>query len=66
MMIRTHSFQERSSVVRTIISFVVMAAVLYLFLGPVGILYALGFEVLFLLVYLLTVAFASLLDPDVY
>jgi hypothetical protein len=33
-----------------------------LLLGPVGILYAVGLEVL----YLLTVAFAALLDPDEY
>jgi len=44
------------------IGFVVIATVLYLFLGPIGILYALGFEVL----YLLTMALAALLDPDVY
>jgi hypothetical protein len=46
--------------------FVVIATVLYLFLGPIGILYALGFEVLYLLIYLATIAFAALLDPDVY
>jgi len=48
------------------IGFVVIATVLYLFLGPIGILYALGFEVLYLLTYLLTIALASLLDPDIY
>ena len=44
------------------VEFVVIATVLCLFLGPIGVLYALGFEVL----YLLTIAFAAILDPDVY
>jgi hypothetical protein len=44
------------------LGFVVIAAILYLLLGPAGLLLALGFEVL----YLLTIAFAALLDPDVY
>lgn len=48
------------------IGFAVIAIASYLFLGPIGILYALGFEILFLLTYLLTIAFAALLDPDVY
>ena len=65
-MIQTHSFREQPPVARTIIGFVAIAAVLCLFLGPIGILYALGFEVLCLLIYRLTVAFAALLDPDVY
>jgi len=65
-MLQTHSFREQPPVARTIIGFVVIAAVLYLFLGPIGILYALGFEVLCLLIYRLTIAFAALLDPDVY
>jgi hypothetical protein len=65
-MIQTHSLREQPAVVRTIVGFVVIAAVLCLFLGPIGILYALGFEVLVLLIYLLTSAFAALLDPDVY
>lgn len=42
--------------------FVVIAALLYLIFGPIGTLFALGFAV----VYLLTMAFAALLDPDVY
>jgi hypothetical protein len=42
--------------------FVVIAAILSLIFGPTGILYALGFEAL----YLLTIAFAAFLDPDVY
>jgi len=65
-MIQMHWLREQPAVVRTIIGFVVIATVLCLFLGPIGILYALGFEVLFLLIYLLTSAFAALLDPDVY
>ena len=48
------------------IGFAVMAAILCLFLGSVDILYVLGFGVLILLIYLLTTAFAALLDPDVY
>jgi hypothetical protein len=48
------------------IGFVVIAAVLYLFFGPIGVLYALGFQVLCVLIYLLTIAFGTLLDPDVY
>jgi len=48
------------------IGFVVFATLLCLFLGPIGILYALGFEVLYLLLYLLSTVFAALLDPDVY
>ena len=44
------------------VGLVVIATVLCLIFGPIGILYALGFEVL----YLLTIAFAALLDPDVY
>jgi len=65
-MIQAHSIRQQPAIVRTIIGFVVIAAVLCLFLGPIGILYALGFEALYLLVYLLTTAFAALLDPDVY
>jgi hypothetical protein len=44
----------------------VIATVLYLFLGPIGILYAAGFEILYLLTYLLMIALAALLYPDVY
>ncbi len=62
MMVQAHWFQEQRPIVRSMIGFVVIATVLYLFLGPIGILYALGFEVL----YLLTMALAALLDPDVY
>jgi hypothetical protein len=65
-MVHTHWFREQPAIVRSVIGFVVMAAVLCLFLGPMGVLYALGFEVLYLLVYLLSTAFAALLDPDVY
>ncbi len=66
MMVQAHWFQEQRPIVRSMIGFVVIATVLYLFLGPIGILYALGFEVLYLLTYLLTMALASLLDPDIY
>ena len=66
MMVQAHWFQEQRPIVRNMIGFVVIATVLYLFLGPIGILYALGFEVLYLLTYLLTMALAALLDPDVY
>jgi len=66
MMVQAHWFQEQRPIVRSMIGFVVIATVLYLFLGPIGILYALGFEVLYLLTYLLTTALAALLDPDVY
>jgi hypothetical protein len=63
---QTHWFRKQPAIRGAMIGFVVIAAVLYLFLGPIGILYALGFEVLYLLIYLATIAFAALLDPDVY
>ena len=66
MMIQTHTFREQPATVRKIIAFVMIAIVLYWLVGPIGILYALGFGALFLLIYLLTTAFAALLDPDVY
>jgi hypothetical protein len=44
------------------VGFVMTATVLCLIFGPTGILYAVGVEVL----YLLTVGFAAILDPDVY
>jgi hypothetical protein len=65
-MLQTHWFREQPAIARTMIGFVVIATGLYLILGPIGILYALGFEVLYLLVYVLSVAFAALLDPDEY
>jgi hypothetical protein len=65
-MVQMHWFREQRPIVRSMIGFVAIATVLCLFLGPIGILYALGFEVLYLLTYLLTIAFAALLDPDVY
>jgi len=65
-MIQMHWFGEQHPIVRSMIGFLMIATVLYLFLGPIGILYALGLEVLYLLIYLLTVALAALLDPDVY
>ena len=65
-MIQIHWVREQHPIVGSVIGFVVIATVLCLFLGPIGILYALGFEVLYLLTYLLTTALAALLDPDVY
>jgi hypothetical protein len=65
-MIQTHWLREQSAVVRTMIGFVALATLLCVFLGPTGILYALGFEALYWLLYLLSSAFAALLDPDVY
>ena len=62
MIVQQHWFREQSPIVRSTIGFVLLATVLCLLLGPVGILYALGFEV----VYLLAIAFAALLDPDEY
>jgi hypothetical protein len=66
MMVQLHWFREQRPIVRSMIGLAVIATVLCLFLGPIGILYALGFEVLYLLTYLLTTALAALLDPDVY
>ena len=63
---QTHWFQEQPAIVRAIVGFLVVAAILCFFLGPVGILYALGLEVLYLLIYLFSTAIAALLDPDVY
>jgi hypothetical protein len=65
-MIQAHSIRQQPAIVRTIIGFVVIATVLCLLFGPIGVLYALGLEVLYLLSYLFAVAFATLLDPDVY
>ena len=62
MIVQQHWFREQRPIVRSTIGFVLVATVLCLLLGPVGILYALGLEVL----YLLTVAFAASLDPDEY
>ena len=66
MMIQAHSFREQPAVIRTTIGFVVIATALCLLFGPVGILYALGLEVLYVLIYLVAIAFATLLDSDVY
>ena len=57
-----HQRLKQRPIVRTMAGFVVIATVLCLFFGPIGILYALGFEIL----YLLTIGFATLLDPDEY
>jgi hypothetical protein len=46
--------------------FLVITIVLCSLLGPTGILYAVGLEVVYLLTYLFLVAFTTLLDPDVY
>jgi hypothetical protein len=46
--------------------FLVITIVLCSLLGPTGILYAVGLEVVYLLTYLFLVAFATFLDPDVY
>ena len=54
--------RKQPPIVRTTVGFVATATVLCLFFGPSGILYALGLEAL----YLLTTAFAAILDPDVY
>ena len=61
-MVHRHWFRDHPAFVRATMGFVVIAALLYLIFGPIGTLFALGFAV----VYLLTMAFAALLDPDVY
>jgi hypothetical protein len=66
MTTQTHSLREHPAIVRNIIAFLVITIALYWLLGAVGILYALALGALFLLFYLLTRAFAALLDPDVY
>jgi hypothetical protein len=66
MMVQTHWFGEHRPIFTSMIGFVVIATLLCLLLGPIGIVYALGFEVLYLLTYLLTTALAGLLDPDEY
>jgi hypothetical protein len=60
--VQMHWFRKQPAIVRTTVGFMVIATVLCLFFGPIGILYALGFEVF----YLLTIAFAAILGPDVY
>jgi hypothetical protein len=57
-----HWLRKQPLIVRNMVGFVVIATLFCLFFGPTGILYALGLEVL----YLLTIAFAAILDPDVY
>ena len=59
-------FRKQPVIARSMIGFVAIATALYLQLGLIGILYALGFELAFLLIYQLYVAVASLLDSDVY
>jgi hypothetical protein len=60
--VQMHQLRKQPLIVRTMVGFVVIATLLCLLFGPTGILYALGLEVL----YLLTIAFAAILDPDVY
>jgi hypothetical protein len=66
MMVQTHWFREHPAVIRKMIGFLVITIVLCFLLGPTGILYAVGFEVAYLLTYLFMVAFATLLGPDVF
>ena len=61
-----HWFGKHPAIVRTMIGFVVIATVLCWFLGPIGILYAAGFEILYLLADLVMTAAAALLYPDEY
>ena len=65
-MIDVHPLRDQYAGVRTAVAFIVIATALYWFLGPIGILYALGFEVIVVLIYRLITVFAELLDPDVY
>ena len=53
-------FRKQPTIARAMVGFVMIATVLCLLFGPIGMLYALGFEVL----YLVTIGFAALLDPD--
>jgi len=55
-------FRKQPAIARAMVGFVVIATVLCLLFGPIGILYALGFEAL----YLLTIGFAALLGPDLF
>jgi hypothetical protein len=59
-----HWFRKQPLVggVRTMVGFPAIATAPCLFFGPIGILYALGIEGLYLLTYVLTTAFAELLD----
>jgi uncharacterized membrane protein len=66
MTTQTLWLREQHAIVRKIIAFLVIIIALYWLVGPAGILSALALGAVFLLFYLLTRAFASLLDPDVY
>jgi hypothetical protein len=66
MMVQMHWFREHPAVIRKLTGFLVITIVLCFLFGPTGILYVVGFEVIFLLTYLFMVAFATLLYPDVY
>jgi hypothetical protein len=61
-----HWLRKHPAVIRKMIGFLVITIVLCFPLGPTGILYAVGFEVIYLLTYLFMVGFATLLYPDVY
>jgi hypothetical protein len=65
-MVQTHWFREHPAVIRKMFGFLLITIVLCFLLGPTGILYAVGFEVVYVLTYLFMVAFATLLDRDVY
>ena len=58
--------REQHAIVKKSIAFLVIMIALYWLFGPPGITYALALGAVFLVLYLLTRAFASLLDPDVY
>jgi hypothetical protein len=66
MTTQTFSLPEQRAIVKKIIAFLVITVALYWLLGPDGVAYALGLGAVFLVLYLLTRAFAALLDPDVY
>jgi hypothetical protein len=55
-------FSKLPPIVSALVGFLVVATVLCLLFGPIGILYAVGFELL----HLLTFAFAALFDPKTY
>ena len=55
-------FRKQPAIARAMVGFVMIATALCLLFGPIGILYALGFEAL----YLMTIGFAALLGPDLF
>ena len=66
MTTQTLWLREQHAIVKKIIAFLVIMIALYWLFGSPGITYALALGAVFLVLYLLTRAFASLLDPDVY